>query len=73
MKRYSLNKKALIRRRLLEEQKQYTFAEVSLGCPEPIDESTSNPNTKVFKEFPLVEDLPLEKLGLLKTLKMPSN
>lgn len=65
----SLNKKALIRRRLLEEQKQYTFAEVSLGCPEPIDESTSNPNTKVFKGIPVSRGLAFGKARVVKNIE----
>lgn len=65
----SLNKKALIRRRLLEEQKQYTFPEVSLGCPEPINESTSNPNTKVFKGIPVSRGLAFGKARIVKNIE----
>jgi pyruvate,water dikinase len=53
----------------LEEQKQYTFAEVSLGCPEPIDESASNPNTKVFKGIPVSRGLAFGKARIVKNIE----
>jgi len=65
----SLNKKALARRRLLEEQKLYVFPEVSLGCPEPIEENTSQSNSKVFKGVPISRGIAYGKARIVKNIE----
>ena len=64
----SLNKKALVRRRLLEEQKLFSFPEVSLGCPEPIEDNISQSNTKVFKGVPISRGIAYGKARIVKTI-----
>ena len=65
----SLIKKALARRRLLEEQKRLTFPEISLGIPIPIEKNNFQSDSTTFKGVPISRGIAYGKARIVKSVE----
>lgn len=68
-KNMALVKKALARRRLLPEQQELRFPEVTLGKPEPTAAAQYDPNKKSFHGTPVSRGIAHGKVRIVRTIE----